>query len=172
MTVISLPAIGATLLPFVGGIPLRILARQDIAGWYSALKKPEWTPPSSTFGGTWCCLYAGMGYASHLVYQSKGESKGVALALYASQLALNWSWISVFFAFHQLKTSCYLQAALWSNVVACGISFYKVNRTAGHLMLPYAGWVTLTALLNYAIWKDNTEDAPEEDDEKIPEKKD
>jgi len=172
MTVLSLPAVGATLIPFLGGIPLRILASQDIVGWYAGLKKPDWTPPSSIFGGTWCCLYASMGYASHLVYQSIGESKHVALGLYASQLALNWSWISVFFGFHQLKTSCYLQGALWSNVVACGISFYKVNRTAGYLMLPYVGWVTLTTLLSYAIYRDNLEDGSSRDDENLPEKKD
>jgi tryptophan-rich sensory protein len=77
-----------------------------------------------------------MGYASYLVYRDGGGLSGAAkmpLALYASQLALNWAWTPLFFGKHDVKSSFYEICALWLNIAACGLSFYAVNRTAGCL---------------------------------------
>ncbi len=80
-----------------------------------------------------------MGYASYLVYRDGGGlMSGAAkmpLALYASQLALNWAWTPLFFGKHDLRSSFYEICALWLNIAACGLSFYAVNRTAGCLSL-------------------------------------
>jgi benzodiazapine receptor len=32
---------------------------------------------------------------------------------------------------------------LWSVAGACGYAFWKVNKTAGYLFIPYMGWLTL-----------------------------
>ncbi len=90
------------------------------------------------FGPVWTALYAGMGYASYLVYRDGGGLSGAAkmpLALYASQLALNWAWTPLFFGKHDLRSSFYEICALWLNIAACGLSFYAVNRTAGFQFL-------------------------------------
>ncbi len=92
------------------------------------------------FGPVWTALYAGMGYASYLVYRDGGGlMSGAAgrwpLALYASQLALNWAWTPLFFGKHDLRSSFYEICAMWINIAACGLSFYAVNRTAGCLSL-------------------------------------
>jgi benzodiazapine receptor len=80
-----------------------------------------------------------MGYASYLVYRDGGGLSGGAarmpLALYASQLVLNWAWTPLFFGKHDLRSSFYEICALWLNIAACGLSFYAVNRTAGCLSL-------------------------------------
>jgi tryptophan-rich sensory protein len=79
-----------------------------------------------------------MGYASYLVYRDGGGLSGAAkmpLALYASQLALNWAWTPLFFGKHDLRSSFYEICALWLNIAACGLSFFAVNRTAGCLSL-------------------------------------
>ena len=75
-----------------------------------------------------------MGYASYLVYRDGGGFGGAAatpLALYASQLALNWGWTPIFFGQHNLKAAFYVISALWVNIAACGLSFYGINKTAG-----------------------------------------
>jgi benzodiazapine receptor len=105
-----------------------------LQGWYEHLKRPEWRPPNWAFGPVWTSLYAGMGYASYLVYRDGGGFSGAAatpLALYASQLALNWAWTPVFFGQHNVKAAFYIICGLWVNIAACGLSFYSINKTAG-----------------------------------------
>ncbi|XP_023345705.1 translocator protein [Eurytemora carolleeae] len=154
---LNLPAIGATLAPFVGALPGSLITRTEVKGWYRHIKKPEWRPPNWAFGPVWSSLYASMGYASYLVYRDGGGFSGAAvpLALYGSQLALNWAWTPVFFGQHNVKGGFYLICALWVNVAACGLSFYGVNKTAGYLMAPYLAWLSLATMLNYSIWKMN-----------------
>jgi len=153
-------AVGATLLPFLGAVPGSIVTRKNIKGWYEHIKRPDWRPPNWAFGPVWTALYAGMGYASYLVYRDGGRAAGTPLALYASQLALNWAWTPVFFGLHNVKGAMYVMAGLWLNVAACGVSFYSVNKYAGYLFLPYLAWVSLASALTYTIWKENG-DRPE-----------
>jgi len=154
----DLKAVGATLLPFVGAIPGSMITRGNIKGWYENIKKPSWRPPNWAFGPVWTGLYAGMGYASYLVYKDGGGLHGPAqtpLLLYGSQLALNWAWTPVFFGLHNVKGAAWLITALWANVAACGWSFYGINKTAGLLFVPYLAWVTLASALTFSIWKEN-----------------
>jgi len=159
----DLKAVGATLLPFVGAIPGSMITKRNIKGWYENIKKPEWRPPNWAFGPVWTGLYAGMGYASYLVYKDGNGFDGPAagpLLLYGSQLALNWAWTPIFFGLHNLKVAFAVITALWANVAACGVSFYGINKTAGLLFAPYLAWVSLATALSYWIWKENG-DKPE-----------
>jgi benzodiazapine receptor len=155
MVVFSLPALGATLLPFAGAIPGSIITKKN-RGWYDHVEKPSWRPPPWVFGPVWSCLYASMGYASYLAYNaSEGSVRRTAMTLYATQLALNWSWTPVFFGQHNAKGAFYTIVALWCNVLACGYQFYKIDPTPGYMMAPYLAWVSLASALNYWIWNKN-----------------
>ena len=55
-------------------------------------------------GATWAVLYACMGYASYLVWQSSADP-GMALSIYALQLALNLAWPFIFFKQKQLRAA-------------------------------------------------------------------
>ena len=149
----SLTGLVATLLPFAGAIPGSIITKRNIASWYENIKKPSWRPPKWAFGPVWTALYAGMGYASYLVYKEGGDT--TALVLYSSQLLLNWLWTPIFFGQHNLKLASYEISALWVAVAACGLKFYTINKVAGLLFLPYQVWVTLATALTFNIWKEN-----------------
>ena len=41
---------------------------------------------------------------------------------------------------------------LWVFILATIISFFKINRTAALLLIPYLAWVSLALYLNYAIF--------------------
>merc|ERR1719154_238846 len=148
----SLPSLVGTLLPFVGAVPGSVITRKN-QEWYKSIQKPSWRPPSWAFGPVWTGLYAGMGYASVLVYEAGADR--TALALYASQLALNWAWTPIFFGMHNLKLATLEIAALWVSVAACGARFYSINQTAGLLFAPYLAWVSLASALTVNIWKMN-----------------
>jgi benzodiazapine receptor len=44
---------------------------------------------------------------------------------------------------------------LAAAVAATGVSFYKIDKTAGLIFLPYFAWVSFASLLNYSLYKLN-----------------
>ena len=163
----SLQGLIFTLLPFVGAVPGSILIRQNL-DWYEYIKKPSWMPPPWYYGPVWTCLFAVMGYASHLVYQEGADT--TALLLYTSQLVLRWAWTPIFFSLHRVKLATLVFTILWLNVALCGLKFYSINKTAGLLFLPYLTWASLATALNFYVWRNNG-DRPEPEPEQASSKK-
>ncbi|XP_029717779.2 translocator protein [Aedes albopictus] len=167
---------GAIVLPQIGGWINGYLTRQEIKSWYSTLNFPSFRPPNWIFGPVWTSLYAGMGYASYLVWRDGGGFHGVAqgpLVLYGAQLALNWAWTPIFFKKHELKWSCVELAALTATVAATGFAFFNVNKLAGLLFVPYLAWCSFATLLNYKIYELNaSDDKPTATIEEVKEDKD
>lgn len=158
MVLPNLPAIGAVVLPNVGGWVSSYYNRESIKTWYETLKRPEWRPPNKAFAPVWTSLYCGMGYASYLVWKHGDGFGGIAkgpLILYSTQLALNWAWSPLFFGAHELKWSLVEIAVLDVNVALCAFAFYNVHKPAGLLMLPYLAWLGVATALNYVIYRDN-----------------
>lgn len=149
----------AVVLPNLGGIAGSFLTpKTAIPVWYENLKKPSWRPPNWAFGPVWTCLYSSMGYASYLVWRDGGGFDGEAampLAVYGTQLALNWAWSPIFFGAKSLKWGLIEIVGLWGAIAGTIYTFYPVNRVAAGLLVPYLGWVTLATTLTYTIWRDN-----------------
>lgn len=158
------PAVGATILPNLGGWAGGLITAKNINPWYESLRKPDWRPPNWAFGPIWTTLYCSMGYASYLVWRDGGGFAGEAgcpLALYGINLGLNWAWTPIFFGAKSLKWSFYEILAVLGSSAATTTAFYQVNRTAGYLLFPYVAWGSLATVLNYVIWRDNSSPAIE-----------
>jgi len=124
--------------------------------FYSSLIRPSWAPPSSVFGPVWSALYALMGLAAWLVWRHCGvRAAGGALCLFLVQLAANalWSWL--FFAWHRGALAFADIVLLGVLIFATAIAFWRISRLAGVLLLPYLGWVSFAAALNFAVWQLN-----------------
>jgi translocator protein len=124
------------------------------SGWYEALKKPVFTPPAWVFGPVWTVLYLLMGIALFLVWR-KGFSNAAgktALAAFILQMVFNIIWTPIFFGFKQPLIAIGDIVMLWLAVITTILSFWKVSRLAGILLLPYIIWVSFAAILNAGIY--------------------
>lgn len=153
-----LKPIGFTLLPHIGGFLGGFVTKKNISTWYNHLKAPSVKPPNWLFAPVWTTLYTAMGYSSYMIWRDGGGFGGDAalpLALYGTQLALNWAWTPIFFGAHRLGLACIEIGLTWGTIVATIATFHPINSTAAHMLLPYLGWVTFASYLNFRYWQLN-----------------
>jgi len=85
----------------------------------------------------------------------KIPARTVALVSFAVQLLLNALWTPVFFRLHLLRSALEVIIALWVAILITTLRFWRLDRTAALLMLPYLAWVAFAAALNYQIYRLN-----------------
>ena len=84
-------------------------------------------------------------------FPAKWEQVKAALSLFVVQWALNALWTPCSSARSGLGGILVLLIAILATLRA----FWRVDRPAGLLLLPYAAWVTFASVLNWAIWRMN-----------------
>ena len=120
---------------------------------FEALNKPPLSPPGWLFPVVWTALYVLMGVASYLVLetQSSSEEKKGAFKVYFLKLAFNFLWSIIFFTLGAYEIAFAWLCVLLSLIVVTTVRFWRINKTAGILMLPYILWVLFAGYLNLAI---------------------
>lgn len=135
---------------FAGG---RVTA-PNIPTWYVFLAKPSFNPPNGVFMPAWTTLYVLMAVAAWRVWRQTGW-RSSALALWLGQLALNCAWSVLFFGAHALALAFFELVAMWLAILATLIVFWRIERLAGALLLPYLAWVSFAGVLNFWVWRLN-----------------
>lgn len=129
----------------------------SIPTWYASLEKPAFNPPNWLFGPVWATLYALMGIAAFLVWRQgirKREVK-IALGIFLVQLVLNSLWSIVFFGLNSLLGGLVVILPLWVAILLSIVTFYRISKTAGVLLIPYILWVSFATILNFSLWQLN-----------------
>ncbi|RJE80480.1 TspO/MBR family protein [Paracoccus sp. JM45] len=121
--------------------------------WYESLQKPSFTPPKWAFPVAWSTIYLLSAIAAARVALLPGA--GVALALWAAQIALNTLWTPVFFGARRMAVAMGVIGVLWVVVAAMVVQFWALDWRSGLLLLPYLAWLCVAAGLNWRIWRDN-----------------
>lgn len=125
-------------------------------GWYAGLAKPAWNPPGWLFGPVWTILYAMMAVAAWRVWLQGGwAQQKKALGLFLLQWALNALWTPLFFGLHRPGWALVEILILLAAILATMRTFWRVDRPAGFLLLPYTAWVAFATVLNWTIWRLN-----------------
>ncbi|WP_214000595.1 TspO/MBR family protein [Arsukibacterium sp.] len=126
----------------------------NAASFYRELQLPAFAPPAWLFGPVWTLLYTLMAVAAWLVWRSTKQHRA-ALGLYFAQLAVNalWSWL--FFAWYQGALAFANILLLLPLIIATALCFWRQNKLAGLLLVPYLLWVSFAAVLNFSIWQLN-----------------
>ncbi|GAA95059.1 uncharacterized protein L969DRAFT_18910 [Mixia osmundae IAM 14324] len=156
------PAIAVGVPVALGFIP-GLVTRNSIDSWYDTLKKPVGEPPRAAFPIVWTALYAGMGYASHLLVKALDtsprlavrENAKTALTLHYAQLALNLVWSPLFFSAHQVELALVDILTLTGTVIGLTTVAAKVDERTLYAYVPYSLWLGYASYLNAGIWYKN-----------------
>lgn len=132
------------------GIVAGLLTRSSVMD-YAMLEKPSFAPPSWLFPIVWGVLYILMGISAYIIYDSFCSNRTNAIRLYGIQLALNFLWPIIFFNLKLYFFAFIWILSLWVAIILMTISFYRCNKFAAYLQIPYLLWVTFATLLTYAV---------------------
>lgn len=125
---------------------------QSIPTWYATLEKPFFNPPNYIFGPVWTILYTLIGISLYLILTHK--KKG-SLKLFWFHLLLNALWSPIFFGLKNLGLALFVIIVMDVSLVLIIKNFYKVNKWAAYLLIPYLLWISFASILNFSIWQLN-----------------
>lgn len=134
----------------VGGLSAFItMGSMDI---YKFLDKPPLAPPAIVFPVIWTILYILMGISSYLIYESNNENKQSGLSIYGLQLLVNFIWPIFFFILNYRLIALFIIVLLLILIIIMIIKFYKINKLAAYLQIPYLIWVVFATYLNFGFY--------------------
>ena len=112
---------------------------------YNNLNKPSLSPPGIVFPIVWTILYIIMGYS---FYKQNEQNK----TIYYTQLIVNGLWSIIFFIFEW-----YLISTIWIILLIILVTimiykFYKENKIAGLINIPYLIWLFFALYLSFGVY--------------------
>lgn len=122
----------------------------SVKNWYVYLNKPSFSPPNWLFAPAWFTLYTLMGIALYLVWKNKP-----AVRLFLIHLFFNAIWSIIFFGLQNPLVALLDIILLWSMIIMMIVKFWKINKVASYLLIPYFFWVSFATLLNFSVWRLN-----------------
>ena len=123
--------------------------------WYLSLRKSSLTPPNIVFPIVWNILFVLMGIAAWRISEKQQKIISFALTLFLIQLIFNILWSYLFFGMRRPDLALVEILVLWIFILSATIVFYKIDKMAGTLLMPYLVWVGFACYLNYSIYSLN-----------------
>ena len=118
---------------------------------YDMLNQPPLSPPSILFPIVWTILYVLMGVSFGILRDKHLNDSNVKLIYYV-QLIVNLLWPIAFFVLKWRLFAFIWIVILDALVVLMIFTFYKRDRTAALLQLPYLAWVLFASYLNLGVY--------------------
>ena len=122
---------------------------------YSEITKPPLAPPAILFPIVWTILYILMGIGSARIYLKKEampDQTTNALKTYVLQLGFNFFWSLIFFNLQTFFFAFIWLVVVWGLIIIMLYEFYKIDKFAAIINIPYLLWVTFALYLNLAIY--------------------
>ena len=141
--------IRSILLPVIIGAIVGLITSQFID--YSSLVQPPLAPPSALFPIVWTILYILMGVSYGILKSNEKTDKDVD-AIYSAQLIVNYLWSFIFFVFKWRFLAILWIILLAILVIIMIARFYRKDRIAGLLQIPYLLWVLFATYLTVEIY--------------------
>lgn len=148
---------GFVVVTFLIGGAGSIFTSASLDGWYDQIIKPSWVPPSFVFPIVWPILYGMMGVSAYIIWRKRddGHSFCCSLVYYWVHVFFNFLWSYIFFGMRDIGLALSEIIVLWAMIGGLIIVFWRIDKVAGSLLIPYFAWVTFAMYLNYTIWQLN-----------------
>lgn len=128
----------------------------EITTWYAGLNKPAFNPPNYLFAPVWTTLYILMGISFYLIWKKHPSPvKTAGVLFFLLQFILNVCWSFIFFKQHLVGFAFIEMMVMWLFILFTINEFRKLSKPAAWLLVPYIGWGSFAAVLNFFIWKLN-----------------
>jgi translocator protein len=121
--------------------------------WYLSLIKPSWNPPSWVFGPVWTVLFGMNAYAAWRI--AKLPDSRLAFGAWLLHLLPNALWSFFFFGMHRIDFALLDITLLAFSIVTVMALFYRRDRVAAYLLVPYLAWVCFAGVLNWTLFSLN-----------------
>ena len=144
----------ALAIPIAVGAIGGLFTAHSVKTWYLGINKPAFNPPSWLFSPVWTTIFILIGISSYLVWQKRDQitHKPRTIAVYAMQLLLNLMWSFIFFYARRIDLALFEIVILFIMILINTSVFYKIDKRAGLLFVPYILWVAFASVLNYSIF--------------------
>lgn len=119
---------------------------------YNTIDKPFLSPNKIVFPIVWSVLYILMGISLYIVSESKYLNKDKSYLLYILQLLVNSVWPLFFFKFRLFFVSFLIVLLLIYLVIKLILEFYKINKLAAYLQIPYLLWLIFASYLSLGVF--------------------
>ena len=139
-----------TILTFAIGGVFALLTKSGMDS-YMKLDKPI-EVPKIVFPIVWSILYLLMSISYYMISSNDINNNASQKIIYWVQLVFNSLWTLIFFGIKN-----YLFAFIWLLIllvliVVMIVKFYKLNKKAGLIQIPYLLWVVFAGYLNLGIY--------------------
>jgi len=126
----------------------------SVKTWYPFLNKPSFNPPNWLFAPVWTSIYILLGISAYLVWARRVHIIHFprTVAIYFIQLILNLGWSFIFFYLHEIGFAFAEILILLVFILLKAYTFYKIDKWAGLLFIPYIIWVSFASFLTYNIF--------------------
>lgn len=139
----------SVLIPVVIGGIVGLIISGSID--YNSLQRPAFSPPSFLFPIVWTILYILMG-VSYGLLKEKSLIDSNTNTVYYLQLFVNALWSIIFFTL-KWRLFAFIWIILLDILVIVMINdFYKKDKLAGLLQIPYLLWILFASYLNFAVY--------------------
>ena len=135
------------------GILAGLLTRSGMQIYTEMVNKPPLTPPAIVFPIVWTILYALMGISAARIWLTpESAERNRGLTVFVAQLIVNFFWPLFFFNLQAYGFAALWLILLWVLVLYMILTFYKTDRLAAWLQVPYLLWLTFATYLNLGVW--------------------
>ncbi|PRR72696.1 TspO/MBR family protein [Clostridium thermopalmarium DSM 5974] len=121
---------------------------------YENLIKPSFAPPNWIFPIVWAILYFLMAISLYRIILKGKQNNNItkALILFFIQLFLNLIWTTIFFRFNLYGLAFIEILLMLIFILLTTFEFYRHDKIASFLMIPYIAWTSFASVLNFVIW--------------------